>query len=492
MLDDTELLRRYAENHDEPAFAALVRRHVNLVYAAALRRVGGDAHTAEEVTQTVFTALGRKAGALVGHPVLIGWLHRSTHFAAIDALRLKRRKEKREQELPMNDRIVESLREEIAWEEIRPVIDALLDELNERDRGVLLLRFFDGRTFAQIGAKLAVSEDAARMRVERALEKFRGLLARRGVTSTGAALGVVLASQPAVAAPAGFAATVTTAALAGSAAAGGGGALAGLGLFFTMSKIKIGVAAAVVVALAPAVVEVRANRVLKAELAGLRGTGGDDRAALQREAARLQAELGRAAGKSADLDELSRLRARIALLNARPPGVVEGEMKRAAVWRNRGRATPEAASETFHWALFHGDVPTVLEFIVFEDDTPENRAAFLGKFSAAVRARYPTPEQIAAAAFFSATPGAGPRYDPNDRFQLLDLRPDDRPGLMRTRVWYQLASGRESEGVTRWQKTAGGWVIAAHSLVKTADYAVGRFDAATGQLHPRPPLAPKK
>ncbi len=280
MIDDGELLRRYAENHDEAAFAELVQRHVNLVYAAALRRVGGDAHLAEEVAQTVFTTLARKAGALVRHPVLIGWLHRSTHYAAIDAVRLKRRKEAREQELSMNDRLAGNSREEIAWEEVRPVIDSLLDELSERDRGALLLRFFEGRTFAQIGENLTLSEDAARMRVERALEKFRGLLARRGVTSTGAALGVVLASQPVIAAPAGFAAAVTSAALAGGAAAGGVGALAGLGIFFTMSKIKIGIAAAVVlVALAPAVVEVRANRAFKAELAALRAPG-DDLAAL--------------------------------------------------------------------------------------------------------------------------------------------------------------------------------------------------------------------
>jgi hypothetical protein len=308
------------------------------------------------------------------------------------------------------------------------------------------------------------------------------------VTSTGAALGAVLASQPAIAAPAGFAAAVAHAALAGGAAASGAGALAGLGLFLTMSKIKIGVVAAVVLgALAPAIVEVRANRALKSELAVLADVG-DDLVRLQQEKTGLVAELGRATGKNSDVDELARLRARVAQLNARPPGVVDGEMKAAETWRNLGRATPEAATETFHWALFHGNVPAVLEFIVFEDDTPENRAAFMAKFSEAVRTRFPTPEQIAAAAFFSVTAEAGRRYDSNDRFQLLDLRPDDRPGLMRTRVWYQLASGRESEGVARWQKTASGWVVSAHSLAKNADYAVGRFDAATGALRPRPEL----
>ena len=72
-----------------------------------------------------------------------------------------------------------------------------MQKLAERDRMALLCRFFEGRSYAQIAAGLSLTEDAARMRVERALEKLRALLARRGLTSTRAALGLMLTSgQP--------------------------------------------------------------------------------------------------------------------------------------------------------------------------------------------------------------------------------------------------------------------------------------------------------
>lgn len=87
MLPDSELLRRYVESHSQEAFHTLVRRHANLVYAAAVRQTHGDRQLAEDVGQRVFTQLARKAAALASHPTLVGWLHRTTRFTAIDAVR---------------------------------------------------------------------------------------------------------------------------------------------------------------------------------------------------------------------------------------------------------------------------------------------------------------------------------------------------------------------------------------------------------------------
>ena len=126
------------------------------------------------------------------------------------------------------------------WSRLRPVLDEGMDELGEREREAVLLRFFEGRAFAEIGATLRVSEDAARMRVERALEKLRAVLARRGVTSTGAALGVVLAQQAVVAAPAGLVGSVVSTAV-GAAAGGATGALGFIQLM-TNTKLAVGVA----------------------------------------------------------------------------------------------------------------------------------------------------------------------------------------------------------------------------------------------------------
>jgi RNA polymerase sigma factor (sigma-70 family) len=255
MCDDAELLRDYATGRSEAAFAELVRRHLGLVYQAALRQVGGDAHLAQDVAQSVFTDLARKAGALGGRAVLAGWLYTSTRYAAVQVVRSERRRRKRELEA---QRMSEIFSEESGanasagesgnpadWARLRPVIDDALHALGERDREAVLLRFFEGRAFGDVGVKLAVSEDAARMRVERALEKLRGLLKRRGVTSTSAALSVALSGQAMAAAPAGLAASVTGAAMTSAAAMTAGGAV-GWATFMGMTKLQIGLAGVIV------------------------------------------------------------------------------------------------------------------------------------------------------------------------------------------------------------------------------------------------------
>ena len=104
MIEDSELLRRYAEERSEGAFAELVKRRVGLVYSVAVRQCGGDVHLAEDVTQKVFADLARKAAELVARPVLSGWLYRSAQFAASDVVRSERRRRAREEETHiMND-----------------------------------------------------------------------------------------------------------------------------------------------------------------------------------------------------------------------------------------------------------------------------------------------------------------------------------------------------------------------------------------------------
>src|SRR5947207_13968795 len=98
MLNDIELLRSYAKDGSEAAFAELLRRHLNLVYSAALRRVGGDTHLAEDVSQKVFVSLARQARSLTGHPVLTGWLYTASRYAAAQVVRAERRRQAREQE----------------------------------------------------------------------------------------------------------------------------------------------------------------------------------------------------------------------------------------------------------------------------------------------------------------------------------------------------------------------------------------------------------
>lgn len=243
--DDLEPLRRYAKTGDESAFAELVQRYLKLVYFAALRQVGGDTHRAEDVTQTVFTLLARKASSLTQHQSLAGWLHTTTRFSASKATRTERRRIAREQEAHTMHELTTGSTPDDECDRLRPVLDEVLGELSAPDREAVLLRFFASLSFAEVGAKLHVAENAARMRVDRALDKMRAQFAERGRTSTTAAISLVLAKEAALAAPHGLAASVTGAALASA----GTGALTTLNLLQALATAKFTVGAAALLTL---------------------------------------------------------------------------------------------------------------------------------------------------------------------------------------------------------------------------------------------------
>jgi len=203
MKDDFELLRAYVESGSEAAFTEMVERHKGLVYASALRQTGNRG-LAEEITQAVFVILARKAATLKPGTILSGWLFRATRFAAGDALKSERRRLRREQEaMGMNrdDLCEANSGEEGRWREVAPVLDEALNRLGEKDRQALLLRFFERKNLADTGRALGLSEEAARKRVQRALEKLRALLGRRGVVVPAALLASLLAVNAAPTAP---------------------------------------------------------------------------------------------------------------------------------------------------------------------------------------------------------------------------------------------------------------------------------------------------
>jgi RNA polymerase sigma factor (sigma-70 family) len=134
MQSDGELLCGYAETRSEEAFAELVRRHLDLVHSAALRQVNGDAPLAQDIAQTVFADLARKAGELSGRAVLSGWLYTSTHFAAAKAVRAERRRQAHEQEAHAMHDLLHDPAPGPDWDQLRPVLDAAMLELNEADR----------------------------------------------------------------------------------------------------------------------------------------------------------------------------------------------------------------------------------------------------------------------------------------------------------------------------------------------------------------------
>src|SRR5258706_377078 len=212
-LSDPQLLHEYAEQHVGEAFGELVRRHVDLVYSAAVRMVR-DTHLAEDVTQGVFLALARNAGQLTECRVLSGWLHRTTQNLAANVVRSEVRRRAREQEAFMNET---SAGTEEAWEALAPHLDAALGQLSEPERDALLLRYFERKSAREMAQTLGTSEDAAQKRVSRAVDRLRKLLAKRGVTAGVGGLVVLIADNAVQAAPVGLALSVTaSAALMGS------------------------------------------------------------------------------------------------------------------------------------------------------------------------------------------------------------------------------------------------------------------------------------
>jgi uncharacterized protein (TIGR03435 family) len=215
-LDDIALLKEYAESGSEAAFTALVERHVNLVYSAALRSVG-NAHAAQEIAQAVFIILARKAKSLGGKTVLSGWLYQTARLTAANYSRTEIRRQHREQEAYMQSILNEP--ESEAWRQIAPLLDDAMGRLGEKDRDAIVLRFFENKNLREVGLALGASEDAAKMRVNRALEKLRKIFTKRGVTHSAAIIAGAVSANSVQAAPAALAKTISAVAVAKGAAA---------------------------------------------------------------------------------------------------------------------------------------------------------------------------------------------------------------------------------------------------------------------------------
>src|SRR5208282_5466968 len=216
--DDSALLRQYAENNSDKAFAALVMRHVNLVYSVALRQVGNP-HHAEEITQAVFIILAKKAVQLRQDKALSSWLFHATRLTANNFIRSEARRHRREEEAYMQSVLNEAGTE--LWPRIAPLLDDAVAGLREKDRQAIVMRFYEGRNLREVGLSLGASEDAAEKRVNRALEKLRKFFTKRGVTSTTAVIAGVISVNSVQAAPVALAKSVTAVAIAKGAAASG-------------------------------------------------------------------------------------------------------------------------------------------------------------------------------------------------------------------------------------------------------------------------------
>ncbi len=244
-----DLLREYVRQKSEEAFAALVARHVNMVYSAALRKTGNP-HAAEEITQVVFILLAKKAAGLQKGTILSGWLYQAARLTSASFLRTECRRVRREQEACMES-FTHGTESEV-WPDIAPMLEDAMGKLNEKERSAIALRFFEGRSFHEIGTGVGASENAAKKRVSHGLERLRAYFFRRGVTSTTAIIAGAISTHSIRPAPAALAGTVTAVAIEKGVAAGISTLtlLHGASKFMAWTNAKMAIAAGAAVLLA--------------------------------------------------------------------------------------------------------------------------------------------------------------------------------------------------------------------------------------------------
>jgi len=340
MTESQQLLAEYAEHGSEAAFRELVARYVNLVHSTALRLMDGNAQSAEDVTQTIFVHLSRNARKLSREPFIGGWLHRDTCYEAAKTLRRERRRRAREAQAALMNSLTDHSKANL--DAVAPVLDEAINLLGAEDRAAILLRFFEQRDFRSVGAALGSNEDAARMRVNRALGKLHAWLQRRGVTLSAAALATALAGGAVSAAPVGLANSVAGSVLTGSATCSG--VTATLLKIMTITKLKAGIAGAIAAACVATslVIQNHANARQREQATSLRQQAGELEQ-LTAENARLSSLLTQTKAEDAgdELNELGKLRAEAETLRQQTAGLVaireENRKLKAKIGKTAGK-----------------------------------------------------------------------------------------------------------------------------------------------------------
>jgi RNA polymerase sigma factor (sigma-70 family) len=369
MTDDGDLLRQYACEGSETAFEELVRRHLSLVYSSALRQVGGDEAMAKDVAQTVFIDLARKARSLLDRELLAGWLYASTRLAVSNSVRAEIRRRNREG-------IAVSMQENVSMPpsdadraELNQMLDEAMNQLETEDRNAVLLRFFQGKGLKEVGLALGISEDAARMRVNRSLDRLHLLLNQRGLAISATALGGILAAETVAAVPQGLAASISGMALANAAGAGTSLTLAKMVM---ISKLKLSILGALAVAgvATPLAIHHQSQLQLLQKEQSLRRQV-EQLAELSADNERLSNQLAQVRGSlvlgNVDASELLRLRGEVGLLRRQLAGMAAKTQTTTnqiqftlpylprEAWSDRGTAKPLDTIQTMFWAMGQGD-----------------------------------------------------------------------------------------------------------------------------------------
>ncbi len=385
MATDLSLLKKYARQNSEDAFATLVRRHLDLVYSAAFRQVRSP-QLAEEVAQSVFADLARNAERMKSDTVLAAWLYQVTRRTAIDVVRRESRRQLREQiAVEMTD--MNSNASE--WTQVEPLLDEAMDALDETDRSAILLRYFENKSLREVGQTLGTSDDTAQKRVSRAVERLREFFAKRGITVGASGLVVVISANAVQAAPFGLAVTISTAAaLAGTTLTATATATKAIAMT-TMQKTFITATLAAVTG--AGIYEARQASNLRTQVDApqrQQATLTEQNEQLIRERDATAKKLAALRDENERLDrntpELLKMRAQVGTLRQELAAMKSrsaqfesqtnesskiwtlGSTKWVAEWKDSGLDSPEAAVATYWWALAHTNANRLKECMVFD------------------------------------------------------------------------------------------------------------------------------
>ncbi len=261
MMADFQLLRDYVREKSQEAFAELVRRHVDLVYSAALRQVRSS-QLAEEVSQSVFTDLAGAAEKLQSDTILTAWLYQVTRRTAIDVVRRESRRQARER-LAVE---MAAMNTATDWTQIEPILDDAMEALEESDRAAILLRYFENKSLREVGETLGTSDDAAQKRVSRAVERLREFFSKRGVAIGAGGLAVIVSANAVQAAPVALASTISAAAVVAGTTIGASSTIAATKAIAMTTLQKTIVIAALTAAIGTGLYEARQAAQLQSEV----------------------------------------------------------------------------------------------------------------------------------------------------------------------------------------------------------------------------------
>lgn len=338
---DQALLREFATRRCERSFRRLVERHLRLVYSVA-ERVTGERGLAEEVAQTTFAKLAEKSPELDADTVIAGWLYHTARNLALMTVRSEvRRRQREEIAATMNT-------DEPGPSVVAEHLESAMDQLPPADRDALVLRFFEDRNLRDVGHELGLTEDAARMRVNRALEKLRSVFSKLGITGSAAWLGTTLTSSASASVPVGLGATITTTVLAGTAVASATTALINETTATTMNLFNLKTTAAVLAAAAVTgttsyLVQERKAERLRADYQTLNETHGKLAAEQQDARALIQLRDEQVAALKREVAELPRQRGEVDRLNRE---LARLEDAREEIARLRSRLAEQSGADS--------------------------------------------------------------------------------------------------------------------------------------------------